>query len=112
MSVTTIPSVGVSDVDGAALLGQVGPSASVAVAVSAYNYAEFNGTSMATPHVAGVAALVWSNFPACGPARIREALNATAQDLGAAGRDVEFGFGLVQAKAAADWLTANGCAAP
>ena len=110
--VTTIPSMGVSDVDGAALLGQVGAVASAAVAVSAYNYAEFNGTSMATPHVAGVAALVWSNFPACGPARIREALNATAQDLGAAGRDVEFGFGLVQAKAAADWLTTNGCAAP
>lgn len=106
---TTIPSIGITQADGATLLASAGASATVAVVPSTAQYEFFNGTSMATPHVAGVAALVWSNFPACGPARIREALNASAQDLGAAGRDVAFGHGLVQAKAARDWLAVNGC---
>ena len=64
---------------------------------------------MASPHVAGVAALVWSKHPQCTAAQIRAALNATAQDRGTAGRDTSFGFGIVQAKAAHDRLTANGC---
>lgn len=108
---TAIPSVGITQADGTALLAQAGASTTVGVVPDPALYLEYNGTSMATPHVAGVAALVWSHFPACGPSRIREALNATAQDLGAPGRDVAFGFGLVQAKAARDWLAANGCAA-
>jgi serine protease len=72
-------------------------------------YNSISGTSMASPHVAGVAALVWSNHPQCTAAQIRAALNATAQDRGTAGRDTSFGFGIVQAKAAHDRLTANGC---
>ena len=109
--VTTIPSVGALQADGASMLTQVGTSATVSVFSDPAKYAYFSGTSMATPHVSGVAALVWSNFPACGPARIREALTASAMDLGAAGRDIEFGFGLVQAKAAVTWLTTYGCTA-
>lgn len=72
-------------------------------------YNSISGTSMASPHVAGVAALVWSNHPTCTASQIRAALNATAQDRGTAGRDTSFGFGIVQAKAAHDRLTANGC---
>jgi len=109
---TTIPSVGASDTDGALMLAQAGQSASVAVQQSAYSYASYNGTSMATPHVSAVAALVWSNFPTCSPAQIRNALNMSAMDLGTAGRDNEYGNGLVQAKAAVTYLTANACAAP
>jgi PKD repeat protein len=67
-------------------------------------YASYNGTSMATPHAAGVAALVWSHFPDASAATIRGALQATAVDLGAAGRDNSYGYGLVQAKAAVDYL--------
>ncbi|HET8817411.1 MAG TPA: S8 family serine peptidase [Pseudidiomarina sp.] len=73
------------------------------------NYGTMSGTSMASPHVAGVAALVWSNYPSCSASQIRNALNASAQDLGASGRDVAYGFGLVQAKDAMDYLAANGC---
>lgn len=105
--VTAIPSVGVSDTDGAAMLAAVGSNASVDI--GAGNYAYFDGTSMATPHVAGVAALVWSHFPQCSNSDIRAALRATAEDLGASGRDDETGYGLVQAKDAVDYLTANGC---
>jgi len=73
------------------------------------NYGNMSGTSMASPHVAGVAALVWSHHPTCSAAQIRDALNASAQDLGSAGRDVKFGYGLVQTKDAIDYLDANGC---
>ena len=72
-------------------------------------YQAWDGTSMATPHVAGVAGLVWSLHPNCSNVDIRNALNSTAQDLGTAGRDTSYGYGLVQAKAASDKLDAQGC---
>jgi subtilisin family serine protease len=105
---TTIPSVTASGVEGAALLGQLGQSATIDV--KATNYALFNGTSMATPHVSAVAALVWSYFPSCTASQIRTTLDKSAQDLGAAGRDVYYGYGLVQAKAAYDRIRTMGCA--
>lgn len=71
-------------------------------------YKSISGTSMATPHVSGVAALVWSHYPQCSNMQIRNALNKTALDKGTAGRDVNFGFGIINAKAAYDYLAA-GC---
>ncbi|WNZ56110.1 S8 family serine peptidase [Microbulbifer sp. MKSA007] len=106
-TVTTIPSVGISDTDGATLLTQL--SASVDLENEATSYEYFNGTSMATPHVAGVAALIWSHFPNCSNTDIRNALTATAEDLGDAGRDNAYGYGLIQAKAAYDYLDTYGC---
>ncbi|MGM0630979.1 MAG: S8 family serine peptidase [Pseudomonadota bacterium] len=73
------------------------------------NYGTMSGTSMASPHVAGVAALVWSHHPSCSAQEIRDVLNTTAQDLGPAGRDVQYGYGLAQTKNAVDYLDANGC---
>lgn len=67
-------------------------------------YASYSGTSMATPHVAGVAALIWSANPAWTAAQVRTALQATARDLGVTGRDTSYGFGLVQAPAALAYL--------
>lgn len=72
-------------------------------------YKSISGTSMATPHVSGVAALVWSHFPQCSNQQIRDALNATAQDRGAAGRDTSYGFGIVKAKDAYDYLAQSDC---
>lgn len=106
-AVTTIPSVTVSGVDGGAMLGQLGQSSTVAVTPTSYDY--FSGTSMATPHVAAVAALVWSYFPSCTGEQIRATLRKSAQDLGAAGRDDKYGHGLVQAKAAYNRIVTNGC---
>jgi subtilisin family serine protease len=104
---TSIPAVSVSDTEGAALVGQVGGTAMVAVEASDYAY--FDGTSMATPHVSGVAALVWSQFPDCTGEQIRNSLNKSALDLGDAGRDHLYGYGLVQAQAAYKRIKLEGC---
>ncbi len=104
---TTIPSVSASDTDGATMLTKLGQATNVKVAAS--NYAYFNGTSMATPHVSAVAALVWSYFPNCTHKQIRDSLNKSAMELGDPGRDVKFGYGLVQAKAAHDRIASLGC---
>ncbi len=106
-TVTAIPSLTVSNTDGAAIKAKLGLSATLKVGTS--NYAYYDGTSMATPHVAGVAALVWSYFPTCTAAQLRISLDLSALDLGSAGRDVKFGYGLVQAKTAYDRIKAKGC---
>ncbi|WP_057830373.1 S8 family serine peptidase [Colwellia sp. TT2012] len=102
----TVPTVSVSRVLGLQLMSQLGTNASLTVNGS-QDYAYYNGTSMATPHVTGVAALVWSNNPNCSADDVRSALKNTAIDLGVAGRDDKTGFGLVQAKAASDALAAS-----
>jgi thermitase len=58
-------------------------------------YVAFSGTSMATPHVAGAAAVVAAGNPSMNAAAVRSRLTATADDKGAAGRDPSFGFGRV-----------------
>lgn len=60
-------------------------------------YANESGTSMATPFVSGAAALIKSKNLSLTPQEIRSALAYDAVDLGDAGRDRIYGFGLVQA---------------
>jgi subtilisin family serine protease len=107
--VTTIPSVTASDTEGLAMKQQLGQTATVKVDPA--NYAYYDGTSMATPHVSAVAALVWSFKTTCSAAQVRNVLTSTAMDKGAAGRDTKYGFGLVQAKAAKDKLLTGNCGA-
>lgn len=64
------------------------------------NYAALRGTSMATPVVSGVAALVWSQHPDWKWDKVRDHIQETALDLGTPGHDPHFGHGLVQAAAA------------
>lgn len=102
----TVPTVSVNRTLGQQLMSQLGTSASLTVNGS-QNYAYYNGTSMATPHVTGVAALAWSNNPNCSATHVRNALKNTAVDLETAGRDDKTGYGLVQAKATSDALAAS-----
>lgn len=63
-------------------------------------YVSLSGTSMACPHVAGAAALVWSQFPIMTNEQVRSQLINTADDLGASGFDVYFGYGRLNARKA------------
>lgn len=85
--------------DGAALRSN--PGQTITVTYKADDYDSFSGTSMATPHATGVAALVWSAAPADTAAQIRTALTSTAADLGAPGFDNVYGNGLLDALSAA-----------
>lgn len=64
------------------------------------NYAALQGTSMATPLAAGIAALVWSKHPEWSAKQVRAQLERTSVDLGDKGKDNRFGFGRVDAFAA------------
>src|SRR5262245_12917420 len=70
-------------------------------APASFGYYFFQGTSMATPHVAAIAALVWQVHPTWTAAQVRARIESTATDLGAAGYDQTFGNGLVNAQLAA-----------
>ena len=58
-------------------------------------YQQLSGTSMATPHAAGVAALIAYHNPSWTGAQIRSKLDSGVDDLGTPGRDSTFGFGRV-----------------
>ena len=62
------------------------------------NLAVLSGTSMASPHAAGVAALVLSKNPTLTPDQVRAVLRASGVDLGAPGWDPVFGYGRVNAR--------------
>ncbi|GEM_PF-978308 len=65
-------------------------------------YSTKSGTSMATPHVAGAVALMISGNPGLTPDEIKQVLQDTSVDLGAAGKDNTYGAGRVDAFAAVD----------
>jgi len=69
-------------------------------ATNNFGYYFYQGTSMASPHVAAVAALVISYGNAISPDDVRGALESSAKDLGASGWDSTYGYGLVNAPAA------------
>ena len=70
------------------------------LSTTAGDYEEESGTSMASPHVAGVAALIWSARPSLSVAELEAVLRASAADLGDPGRDNVYGSGRVDAEAA------------
>jgi len=78
---------------------------------ASFGYSSYSGTSMATPHVAGVAGLVWSYNRECKASQIRRILLASSLPLGTGGCDEYYGRGLVQAKDAIMLLQEGGCGA-
>lgn len=103
-------SVTVDRAFGQELLGYVGQEITVSTTRDE-DYEYYNGTSMATPHVTGVAGLVWSYHPTCTASQVRNALIKTATDIDVVGRDNRTGHGLVNADAAKRYLDA-GCNGP
>ena len=71
-------------------------------------YTTMSGTSMATPHTAGVAALMLSKNPALSPAVVDSILEVTSVDLGPTGKDMDYGAGRIDALAAINHITGSG----
>ncbi|WP_200903093.1 S8 family serine peptidase [Desulfosporosinus acididurans] len=63
-------------------------------------YANASGTSMASPFVAGEAALIWGLHPDWTREQVVAAMEAGVKDLGTPGRDNKYGYGLVDVKLA------------
>ncbi len=76
------------------------PGAGIYTTVQGGGYGAVNGTSFASPVAAAVAALVMSANPSLSADQVKSILFTTAVDLGAAGRDIYFGYGRVNAAAA------------
>lgn len=69
---------------------------------NANSYTAMSGTSMATPFVAGVTALVRAANPSLTSAQVTQIIDQAATDLGTAGFDNYYGYGLVDANKAVD----------
>ena len=97
----TITAPGVGIVAARASTGLITPLGApddVSLGADAVRYTTMSGTSMATPHVAGVVALMLDANPSLTPGQIRDALRATAKAMNAAPH--EAGAGYVDALAA------------
>jgi thermitase len=104
--------------DARSLFSNIGSYVDIAAPGSSiYNADRFNdwmtvsGTSQAAPHVAGLAALVWSKYPGYTAAQVRSRITSTAIDLGAAGTDTSFGAGRIDAKNALGIVSMHSMAA-
>ena len=60
-------------------------------------YCRVSGTSMAAPHVSGLAALLWANNSSLTNEEIRQIIRAGSDDLGSVGKDRDFGYGRINA---------------
>ncbi|WP_447790705.1 autotransporter domain-containing protein [Pseudomonas farris] len=65
-------------------------------------YANYNGTSMAAPHVAGAVAVLMERFPYMTGAQVASVLRTTATDLGAPGVDSLYGWGMINLRKGID----------
>jgi serine protease len=68
--------------------------------VSLGGYTSMSGTSMASPHVAALAALIKAYRPGLSPDQVEKAIEGSALDLGTTGRDNDYGYGRINAPAA------------
>lgn len=81
-------------------LDLVAPGVRIFSTVPANGYDTFSGTSMATPHVTGVAGLLLAQRPTLTNHEVRQLLFQSADDLGEKGLDRQYGYGLVDAQQA------------
>ena len=80
----------------------VAPGVAIMSSVPGNRYESWQGTSMATPHVAGAAALLIQANPQITPEQIKAIFEYTATDLGDEGKDIKFGSGLINLQGITD----------
>ena len=73
------------------------PGSAIYSSVRGNTYGIKSGTSMATPHVAGLAALILSRNATLTPTQVQDLIESTSDDLGPTGRDIYFGAGRINA---------------
>lgn len=86
------------------------PGVSIVSTVLDNNYAYYSGTSMATPHAAGTAALIFAAFPDYTNQQVRNRLESTADNI--AGTGVYWTYGRINAAAAVTGVTASPSPSP
>jgi len=93
-------------------LSVVAPGQAIYSCLPNNRYQAWSGTSMATPHVAGLAGLILSKNPSLSSAEVQSLLTSSADDLGAPGKDPFFGFGRINAFKALTSSTGPGGSLP
>lgn len=76
------------------------PGVEILSTIPGGKYAKMSGTSVACPHVSGVAALAWGARPSSDNEQIWNLIASTADDLGIPGPDSKYGYGRVDADVA------------
>lgn len=100
---TWIPAVSISLDEGLQLKKQIDARATSTTLLNIVgNHAVFNGTSMASPHAAGVAALILGKNPSLTPDQVRQVLRESADDRGVPGWDPQYGYGRINARRAVE----------
>lgn len=84
------------------------PGVNVRSSLPGNGYGAFNGTSMAGPHVSGLAALMFAAAPNLDFATLENIIRHTAIDLGTPGPDMLYGYGRIDALAAVQRLLSSG----
>ena len=93
-----LPTIIISQAAGQAIVASLPTSGTLYNIATNWNLD--SGTSMATPHVTGVVALILGKNPTLNPHQIEMILDKTATDLGVPNYDTTYGYGLVNAQAA------------
>ncbi|OGU23917.1 MAG: hypothetical protein A2580_00665 [Hydrogenophilales bacterium RIFOXYD1_FULL_62_11] len=111
LAIASFSSRGQSACDGTVYPKLVAPGVNINTADLSFGglplYAVVSGTSYAAPHAAGAMALLAGAFPGAGVMQIEAALSQSAQDLGVAGEDNSYGYGLADVQAAYQVLLAG-----
>jgi thermitase len=88
-------------------LSVVAPGVDIYSTLPGSSYGFLSGTSMAAPHISGVAALIRTLNPGFTPSQVRSQIEQTATRLGGSGFNPQFGWGLVNAAGAVGTPVAN-----
>jgi bacillopeptidase F len=116
LAIASFSSRGPSACDGSVYPKVVAPGVDINTADLSFGglplYVAVSGTSFAAPHAAGAMALLAGAFPSAGIDQLEAALTQSAHDLGVAGEDDIYGYGLVDVQAAYQLLLAGAGSPP